>query len=52
MKKAVRWVCSSCGGNYFPDHAQALGYCPGCHGQGSVKNVEVDDAGVVKVAKE
>lgn len=49
MKKSQRWVCSSCGGNYFPDHAQALGHCPGCHGQGEVKDVEVDAAGVVKV---
>lgn len=51
MKKVERWVCSSCGGVYFPDHALALGYCPGCHGQGAVKQCEVDEAGVVKAPK-
>ena len=47
MKKVERWICSSCGGNYFPDHALALGYCPGCHGQGEVKKVAQDDSGVI-----
>ena len=47
MKKVDRWVCSSCGGNYFPDHALALGRCPGCSGQGEVKKVEQDESGVI-----
>jgi rRNA maturation endonuclease Nob1 len=49
MNKVKRWICSACKGNYFPDHALALGRCPGCGGHGEVKTVEQDDAGVVHV---
>jgi uncharacterized OB-fold protein len=52
MKKAQRWICSACGGNFFPDHALARGKCPSCGGQGDVRSVDVDDSGVVHVRAE
>lgn len=51
MKKVQRWICSACGGNWWPEHAMALGHCPACKGQGAVKTVEQDDSGVVHDAK-
>ena len=50
MARAQMWVCSSCGGFYWPDVAQAQGKCPGCGGQGSVKAVERDESGILRVA--
>lgn len=47
MSKVKMWVCSACKGVYFPDHAIALGRCPGCSGQGKVQDCERDEAGVV-----
>lgn len=47
MRRVQRFICSACGGNYFVEQAQALGKCPGCGGQGEVKTVQQDDAGVI-----
>lgn len=49
MSKILMWVCACCGGVYWPDVAKARGKCPGCGGNGAVKNCEQDEAGVVRV---
>jgi rubrerythrin len=42
------WVCSACGGVWFPAVAEAHGRCPSCKGQGAVQDCTRDEAGVVK----
>lgn len=51
MKKVKRWICSSCSGVFFVEVAQARGKCPSCGGQGDVRDVEQDEAGVVYVKR-
>jgi hypothetical protein len=46
VSKVLRWVCSACHGVYF---APVNGACPGCHGQGKERPVEIDAAGVAHV---
>jgi len=51
MSRVTMWICSACKGVYYPDHAVALGKCPGCGGNGKVQPCEKDEAGVVTPLK-
>lgn len=45
-KKEQRYVCTACGGNYF---APINDRCPGCRGAVELRDVTVDESGVVHV---
>jgi len=47
VKRVKMWVCSACKGIYHTAHAEALGKCPGCGGQGKEQECNKDEAGVI-----
>lgn len=47
--KEKMFVCSSCGGYYWPAQAQS-GKCPGCSGAGEVKDCDRDASGTLHLA--